>query len=119
MVQQTRILKLLMVVGQVKIRQLQWQLKALESYEFLYTLVALQRSLMYFREPAVKLQGEHQDLAAGITQVEKCTKELKRLRRDVCEFSSRIYAHACTIARKCDIAISTPRISKYQHAASC
>ena len=90
------------------------QLKALESFELLYTLVALQRSLMYFREAAVKLQGEHQDLAAGLIQVEKCAKELKRLRHDVCDFSSRIYAHACTIARKCNIAISTPRISRHQ-----
>ena len=69
---------------------------------------------MYFREAAVKLQGEYQDLAAGLIHVEKCAKELKRLRRNVCDFSSRIYAHACTIARKCDIAISTPRISRHQ-----
>jgi len=70
--------------------------------------------LKYFREAAVKLQGEHQHLAVGITQVKKCAKELKRLRCDVCDFSSRIYAHACRIARKCNIAISTPRIGRRQ-----
>ena len=94
------------------------QLKALESFEFLYTLVTLQRSLMYFKEAAVKLQGEQQDLASGIVQVEKCSKELKRLRADVNDFSGRIHAHACTIARKCHIDVSTPRISRHQQHRS-
>ena len=51
------------------------QLKALESFEFIYMLVTLQRSLMYFKEAAVKLQGEQQDLASGIVQIKKCGEQ--------------------------------------------
>ena len=42
-------------------------LKALENFEFLYTLVTLQRCLMYLREVVVKLQGESQDILCGVT----------------------------------------------------
>ena len=37
-------------------------LKAIESFEFIYTLVALQRSLMYLKEVFVKIQGSNQDI---------------------------------------------------------
>ena len=87
------------------------QLKALESFEFIYVLVALQRSLMYIKEAVIKLQGEQQDLASGIAQIEKCGKDLKSLRTNANDFSSRIFYHASVIA---NIAISSPRISRHQ-----
>ena len=45
-------------------------LKILESFEFIYALVTLQRSLIYLKEAVVKLQGEDQDLVSGVLLVE-------------------------------------------------
>ena len=43
-------------------RNAQAHLNALLLFEFLYTLVALQRSLTYWKEAAVKLQGQNKTL---------------------------------------------------------
>lgn len=37
-------------------------LRALESFEFIYVLITLQRSLLYLKEAATRLQGENQDI---------------------------------------------------------
>ena len=47
-------------------------LKAIEKFEFLYTLVTLQCCLMYLQEAVVKLQGESQDILCGVTLIEEC-----------------------------------------------
>ena len=44
--------------GQQKIKEMQWppvHVEVLESFEFIYTLVTLQRSLLYLKETAVNL----------------------------------------------------------------
>ena len=51
-------------------------LKALESFEFVYSLVTLFRSLSYIKEAVVKLQGKSQDLVSGMGIIEWCSKEL-------------------------------------------
>ena len=45
-------------------------LKALESFEFVYVLITLQRTLLYLNEATVKLQGESQDIACGVTTIQ-------------------------------------------------
>ena len=50
-------------------------LKALESFEFVYSLVTLFRSLSYIKEAVVKLQGKSQDLVSGMGIIEWCSKE--------------------------------------------
>ena len=54
-------------------------LKILESFEFIYASTTLQRSLLYLKEAAVKLQGPSQDIVSGFVVVEQCTTELKML----------------------------------------
>ena len=46
---------------------------ALLSFKFVFTVVALQHSLMYLKEAAVKLQGQDQDIASGTAIVEQCS----------------------------------------------
>ena len=65
-------------------------LKAVANFEFIYALVTLQCSLLYFREASVKLQGVNQDTASGIALIELCSSELKALRDNVSNYSSRI-----------------------------
>ena len=50
-------------------------LKALESFEFVYVLFALQRSLLYLKEATVKLQGQSQEIAYDITTIQRCCTE--------------------------------------------
>ena len=45
-------------------------LKAIESFEFIYTLVTLQRSLLYLKETLIKLQGINQDIASGLNLID-------------------------------------------------
>ena len=45
-------------------------LKALESFEFVYVLISLQRSLLYLKEATVKLQGQRQDIVYGIATIQ-------------------------------------------------
>ena len=52
------------------------------SFEFVYTLVTLQRSLLYLKEATVKLQGQHQDIASGVALMEQCSSTIKSLRDD-------------------------------------
>lgn len=88
-------------------------LKAVTNFEFIYTLVSLQRSLLYFREASVKLQRVNQDIASGIALIERCSTELKAL-RDVSNYSDRIYSHSCRIANNSKVSIAIPRISRHQ-----
>ena len=60
-------------------RNAQAHLNALVSFEFVYALVTLQRSLLYLREAAVKLQGQSQDIALGVALVEQCSSEIKTM----------------------------------------
>lgn len=89
-------------------------LKAVTNFEFIYALVTLQRSLLYFREASVKLQGVNQDIASGIELIERCSTELKALRGDVSNYSNRIYSHSCRIANNSKVSIVIPRISRHQ-----
>ena len=48
-------------------------MKALESFEFLYSMVSLHRSLFYLnKEAAVKLQGDDTDMVSGMSTVMQC-----------------------------------------------
>ena len=89
-------------------------LKAVTNFEFIYALVTLQRSLLYFREASVKLQGMNQDIASGIALIERCSTELKALRSDISNYSDRIYLHSCRIANNSKVSIAIPRISRHQ-----
>ena len=93
-------------------------LKALESFEFIYVLVALQRSLMYLKVAAVKLQGENQDIISGYALIEQCITDLTTLRGNVDEFSQRIFQHSCRIAEKSEITVAIPRVSQRQRHRS-
>ena len=66
-------------------------LKVVTNFEFIYALVTLQRSLLYFREASVKVQRVNQDIASGIAWVESCSSELKVLCDDVSNCSSCSY----------------------------
>ena len=52
-------------------------LKVIESFDFIYSLVALQRTLLYLREPVVKLQGKDQDLVSGVKLIRKSRVEMQ------------------------------------------
>ena len=52
-------------------------LKTVESFEFVYTLIVLQRSLMYFKEASINLQGKQQDVVSGFLLIEQCCSDLK------------------------------------------
>ena len=60
-------------------------LKALESFEFVYALITLQRSLLYVKEAVVKLQGKGEDISSGIVVIQQSCTQLKLLRTDVDE----------------------------------
>ena len=53
-------------------------LKAIMSFEFIFVVTSLQRSLLYFREASVKLQGSDQDIARGVALVEELCTELTK-----------------------------------------
>ena len=93
-------------------------LKALESFEFIYVLVALQRSLMYLKDAAVKMQGENQGIISGYALIEQCITDLTTLRGNVDEFSQRIFQHSCRIAEKSEITVAIPRVSQRQRHRS-
>ena len=69
-------------------------LKALESFEFIYALVALQRSLLYLKDAVIALQGPRQDIATGVGLIEQCYTELKVLRENIDAYSLRIFHHS-------------------------
>ena len=92
-------------------------LKAMESFEFVYCLVALQRTLLYFREPAVQLQSHSSDIASAVALVTQTLKEVKSLRSSdgqLASYSGRVFQHASRIAEQSNIEISTPRIGQRQ-----
>ena len=93
-------------------------LKILESFEFIYALVTLQRSLMYLKEATVKLQGENQDLVAGVLLVEQVLENLQALRSDIDAYCSRILQHSSNIAERSKIVVSMPRIAQRQQYRS-
>ena len=97
-------------------RNAQAHLNALESFEFVYTLVTLQRSLLYLKEAVVKLQGQSQDIACGVALIEQCSKEIQSLRDNVDDYAHRIFEHSCRLAERSQIAVSMPRVSgRLQH----
>ena len=93
-------------------------MKALESFEFLYSMVSLHRSLFYLKEAAVKLQGEDTDMVSGMSTVMQCCNELKALREDINGYSKRIFDHGCRLAEKSGIPVSMPRVSQRQQHCS-
>ena len=93
-------------------------LKAIESFEFIYVLVTLQRSLLYLKEASVKLQGINQGIVSGLNLIDRCCSELKSLRRNVLDYSARIYVHSSTLAEKSNISISAPPVSKRHHCSN-
>ena len=97
-------------------RNAQAHLNALVSFEFVYALVTLQRSLLYLREAAVKLQGQSQDIALGVALVEQCSSEIKTLRNNVDDYANHIFEYSCRIAEQSQIAVTMPRVSlRQQH----
>ena len=91
-------------------------LKSLESFEFIVSMIILQRTLMYLKEAVVKIQGKNIDLVAGVAVVIDSLREIKLLHSNVFEFSHRIYEHALRIA---DITAITPSvIEQQQHRAN-
>ena len=99
-------------------RNAQAHLNALTSFEFVYTLVTLQRSLMYLKEALVKLQGQSQDIASGVALIEQCSSQIQSLRNSVDDYAHRIFAHSCRIAERSQIAVSMPRLSPRQQHRS-
>ena len=93
-------------------------LKFLESFEFIYASTTLQRSLLYLKEAAVKLQGQSQDIVSGFLVVEQCTTELKMLRENVDDYTGCIFQHSSRIANKADIPVTMPRIIQRQQHRS-
>ena len=93
-------------------------LKALESFDFIYTMVTLSRSLLYLKEAVVKNQGKSKDIVSGVSIVMECCNELKRVREDIDNYSQRTFEHSSRIAEKSNIPISMPRVSKRQQHRS-
>ena len=70
-------------------------LKVLQSFDFVYALVTLQRTLLYLRGAAVKLQGKSQDIASGVKLIQECQADLQTLRTtDLAGYSHHIFEHA-------------------------
>jgi hypothetical protein len=90
--------------------------KVLKSFEFIYTFIILQHSLIYLKEAAVKLQRENQDLVSGYSLIEECNTNLRALRGNVDEYSQRIFEHSSRVASQSGIAVhvAMPRISHRQ-----
>ena len=93
-------------------------LKILESFEFLYSLVTLYRSLLYVKEAVVKLQGKEQDIIPGVHTIQQCCEELRRERQDIDNYCKRIFQHSSRLAEQSGISISMPRISQRQQHRS-
>ena len=66
--------------------------------------------LLYLKEAAVNLQGETQDIVAGVHLIQQCYEELRALRADVSVFSARIFQHSSRVASKSGIAVTMPRV---------
>ena len=88
-------------------------LKALESFEFVYVLLTLQRSVLYLKEAAVRLQGENQnqDIISGYATIEQCCTDLRALRADVNNYAKRIFKHSHMLAEQSGITVAKPHHS--------
>ena len=93
-------------------------LKGLESFEFIFSMVALSRCLMYLRDAVVGVQGVGQDIVSGVRSVMECCKELEGVRENVDHFSCRVFEHASRIAETSGITVSMPRVSTLQRHRS-
>ena len=93
-------------------------MRGIESFEFIYSMVTIHRSLLYIKEAVVKLQGKDKDIVSGVSVVMKCCEELKLLRQNIDAYSQRIYNHSCRLAEKSNIPVSTPRVSQRQQHRS-
>ena len=89
-------------------------LKALECFEFIYCLVTLSRTLLYLKNAVVKIQGVDQDIVSGVCSVMESCKELESVRKDVDNFSKRIFDHSSRIAEISGVSVSMPRVSMHQ-----
>ena len=90
-------------------------LRMLESFNFIYALATLQRTLLYLREAAVNLQGVKEDIASGVALVHNCLDELKRLRcADIEQYSEQIFQHSSQVAAKSGVTPCTPRMTQQQ-----
>ncbi len=88
-------------------------LKALESFEFAYSLVTIFRSLLYVKSAVISLQGPSNDLISGISKVKECCKDLQE-RENIEQYTLRIFQHSSRLANKSQISISMPRITQRQ-----
>ena len=93
-------------------------MKKLESFEFVYSMETLSRSLLYLKQAVVNLQGKNKDIVSGVSTVMQCCEDLKKVREDIEAYSQRIYLHNCIIAEKSGIFVSMPRTVKCQQHRS-
>ena len=56
-------------------------MKKLESFEFVYSMVTLSRSLPYLKQAVVNLQGKNKDMVSGVSTVMQCCEDLKKSER--------------------------------------
>ena len=100
-------------------RNAQAHLNSLLSFEFVYTLVTLQRSLLCLKDAAVKLQVSSRDILSGVTLVEHSSSYIKSLRDNIDDYAHRIFEHSCRIAERSQIAVTKPRLSvRQQHRSN-
>ena len=93
-------------------------LKAITSFEFIYSLTTLQRSLLYLKDAVIKLQSQSLDMLAAYSIIEESNLQLKALRSDVGTYAQRIFEHSSRIAEHAKIVVAMPRVSKHQHHRS-
>ena len=86
-------------------------MKCLESFEFIYCMTIISRSLIYLKETIVKIQGMEMDIVGGVSSAMECCETI---RKNVDSFSQRIFDHSKQIAEASEITVSMPRISKHQ-----
>lgn len=89
-------------------------MKCLESFEFIYCMTTISRSLIYLKKTAVKLQGEEMDIVGGVSTAMECCEELKMIRQNIDSFSNQIFDHSKRIANASEIIVSMPRVSRHQ-----
>ena len=56
-------------------------MKKLESFEFVYSMVTLSRSLLFLKQAVVNLQGKNKDIVSGVSTVMQCCLDLKKSER--------------------------------------
>ena len=93
-------------------------MKKLESFEFVYSMVTLSRSLLYLKQAVVNVQVKNKDIVSGVSTVMQCCEDLKKVREDIEAYSQRIYLHSCRIVEKSGIFVSIPRTVRCQQHRS-